>query len=510
MKTLRLILGDQLNAQHSWFQEVRPEVVYVLMEVRQETDYVRHHVQKVVAFFAAMRAFAEMLRHQGHQVAYLTLDDPRNQQTLPENLKALLHEHQASRLEWMLPDEWRVDQQLQAFAASLELETAGVDSEHFFEPREALGTLFRGKKTYLMETFYRKMRQQHQVLVEGGKPVGGKWNFDQENRKRYDGAVPLPPVPHFHTDVSDLVRLLTDHGVTTVGSLAAGDLRWPVTREQGLQALEHFVQERLPFFGTYQDALTEEGPFLFHSLLSFALNVKLLSPREVVDRAIQEWKQRPEAISLAQLEGFVRQILGWREYMRGVYWAEMPGYRSQNFLEHDRPLPEWFWTGETQMRCLRQAVTQSLEHAYAHHIQRLMVTGNFALLAGVDPEAVDAWYLGIYVDALEWVELPNTRGMRQYADGGQVATKPYAASAKYLNRMGDHCVECAYDPKQKTGPRACPFNALYWEFFVRHRERLQGNHRIGMTYRTWDKMAPEAQQQLLEQASSIREHLEVL
>ncbi len=510
MKTLRLILGDQLNAQHSWFQEVRPEVVYVLMEVRQETDYVRHHVQKVVAFFAAMRAFAERLRHQGHQVVYLTLDDPRNQQTLPENLKALLHEHQASRLEWMLPDEWRVDQQLQAFAASLELETAGVDSEHFFEPREALGTLFRGKKTYLMETFYRKMRQQHQVLVEGGKPVGGKWNFDQENRKRYDGAVPLPPVPHFHTDVSDLVRLLTDHGVTTVGSLAAGDLRWPVTREQGLQALEHFVQERLPFFGTYQDALTEEGPFLFHSLLSFALNVKLLSPREVVDRAIQEWKQRPEAISLAQLEGFVRQILGWREYMRGVYWAEMPGYRSQNFLEHDRPLPEWFWTGETQMRCLRQAVTQSLEHAYAHHIQRLMVTGNFALLAGVDPEAVDAWYLGIYVDALEWVELPNTRGMSQYADGGQVATKPYVASANYLNRMGDHCVQCAYDPKQKTGPRACPFNALYWEFFVRHRERLQGNHRIGMTYRTWDKMAPEAQQQLLEQASWVREHLEVL
>ena len=510
MKTLRLILGDQLNAQHSWFQEVRPEVVYVLMEVRQETDYVRHHVQKVVAFFAAMRAFAERLRHQGHQVVYLTLDDPRNQQTLPENLKALLHEHQASRLEWMLPDEWRVDQQLQAFAASLELETAGVDSEHFFEPREALGTLFRGKKTYLMETFYRKMRQQHQVLVEGGKPVGGKWNFDQENRKRYDGAVPLPPVPHFHTDVSDLVRLLTDHGVTTVGSLAAGDLRWPVTREQGLQALEHFVQERLPFFGTYQDALTEEGPFLFHSLLSFALNVKLLSPREVVERAIQEWKQRPEAISLAQLEGFVRQILGWREYMRGVYWAEMPGYRSQNFLEHDRPLPEWFWTGETQMRCLRQAVTQSLEHAYAHHIQRLMVTGNFALLAGVDPEAVDAWYLGIYVDALEWVELPNTRGMSQYADGGQVATKPYVASANYLNRMGDHCVQCAYDPKQKTGPRACPFNALYWEFFVRHRERLQGNHRIGMTYRTWDKMAPEAQQQLLEQASWIREHLEVL
>ncbi len=510
MTTLRLILGDQLNAQHSWFQEVRPDVTYVLMEVRQETDAVRHHLQKVVAFFAAMRSFAERLRQQGHRVVYLTLDDPQNQQTFPGNLQALLRAHQATRLEWMLPDEWRVDQQLQEFAASLEIETEAVDSEHFFEPRETLATLFRGKKTYLMESFYRKMRQKHQILLDAGKPVGGKWNYDQDNRQRYDGAVPLPEPLHFHRDVSELVQLLHEQGVVTMGHLADHDLMWPTTREQALQALEAFVQERLPFFGTYQDALTEAGPFLFHSLLSFALNVKLLHPREVVEAAVQAWEQRPDVISLAQVEGFVRQILGWREFMRGVYWAQMPEYRSMNFLEHDRPLPAWFWTGDTKMRCLQQAITQSLQHAYAHHIQRLMVTGNFALLAGIDPDAVDAWYLGIYVDALEWVEVTNTRGMSQFADGGLVATKPYVASANYLNRMGDHCTRCPYDPKLKTGPRACPFNALYWDFFDRHRARLQRNPRIGMTYRTWDRMAPEAQQQLLQQASWIRDHLEAL
>ena len=298
--------------------------------------------------------------------------------------------------------------------------------------------------------------------------------------------------------------MLEKAGVSTIGEAESGKIHWPVTRTEALQLLDHFVKELLPWFGKYQDALTTADPFLFHSRLSFALNVKLLDPQEVVSSAVKMWESDPEKFDIAQVEGFVRQIMGWREYMRGLYWAQMPEYATLNFFAHDAALPEWFWTGDTKMECQRLAIRQSLQHAYAHHIQRLMVTGNFALLLGVDPNAVDAWYLGIYIDALEWVEITNTRGMSQYADGGIVGSKPYVSSANYLNKMSDYCSNCFYDHKQKTGTRACPFNSLYWDFYDRNRELLEKNPRIGFALRNWDKMTAEQQEAIRNQAAAIK------
>jgi deoxyribodipyrimidine photolyase-related protein len=507
---LRLLLGDQLNHQHSWFQEARPDVTYVLMEIRSETDYVRHHVQKVTAFFAAMRHFAAELQAQGHRVRYIRLDDPHNHQSFAANLRWLSAELQATSLAYQLPDEFRLDQQLQAVAESIELPVTVVDSEHFLTSREAVADFFVGKKTYLLESFYRHLRKKHSVLLDGNAPVGGKWNFDASNRNAYDSQVALPPPRPFVNDVADLVQMLEAQKVPTIGKITPTQLNWPISRAQALESLAHFCQHSLPHFGTYQDALTDADPFLFHSRLSFALNTKLLHPWEVIQRSLAEWEQRPQAISLAQVEGFVRQILGWREFIRGVYWAHMPDYATMNALGHQATLPSWFWNGETQMRCLQHTISQSLEYAYAHHIQRLMVTGNFALLAGIHPDAVDAWYLGIYIDAIEWVELPNTRGMSQFADGGLVATKPYCSSANYFKKMGNYCDGCLYNPKQRHGAGACPFNSLYWEFHARHRETFAQNHRLGMVYRTWDKMNPSERDKLIEHAQWIRGNLEDL
>ncbi|MEL6533824.1 MAG: cryptochrome/photolyase family protein [Bacteroidota bacterium] len=498
--TMRLVLGDQLNLQHSWFSEVDQEVVYVLMEMRQETDYVKHHRQKVLAFFGAMRRFAEQLREQGHQVEYLTLDDPRNSQSLTDNLTFLRQEHSCDLVSYQLPDEYRLDVQLSTWAQRQEFTVTAVDSEHFLTDRTTLAEMFKGKKTYLMESFYRKMRKQYDILMEGTEPVTGRWNYDAENRKKLPKAFSIPPALFFQHNLIALDSLLDEQGVETLGQGEAQSFPWPLTRDEALQTLDHFIEYLLPLFGTYQDAMHSDETYLYHSRLSFALNVKILSPLEVVKRVEEAWLQDPERVSLAQVEGYIRQIIGWREYMRGVYWAHMPEYADRNRLGHKRSLPQWYWTGETKMNCLRHSITQSLEHAYAHHIQRLMVTGNFALLAGVHPDEVDAWYLGIYIDAIEWVEITNTRGMSQFADGGLVGTKPYVSSANYIHKMSNYCTSCHYDKKEKVGENACPFNSLYWHFYDRHREQLERNPRIGMMYRTWDKMDPTTKEQILGQA----------
>ena len=510
MTTLRLILGDQLNENHSWFQNPDPQIHYLLMEMRQETDYVKHHVQKICAFFLSMRRFSEKLKKLDFQVHYLRLDDPKNFQTLENNLDHFLTKLKCDRFEWQLPDEWRLDQQLKNFFTSHDFEGGPVDSEHFLTDRGEVETYFEGKKQYLMENFYRALRRRDNILMEGTKPTGGIWNYDAENRKAYDGSVNFSRGPIPKNNVQEILTMLEDSEVSMIGTLKPEEMNWPVDRNQALEQLEWFCSEALPHFGTFQDALTEKDPFLFHSRLSYALNTKMLHPREVIGQALESWENNPEDISLAQVEGFIRQILGWREYMRGIYWAKMPEYQSMNHFGFKRPLPEFFWTGETKMRCVGQAIRQSLEHAYAHHIQRLMVTGNFAMLAGVNPDEVDRWYLGIYIDALEWVELPNTRGMSQYADGGLLASKPYAASANYLNKMGDHCKICYYDPKQRMGEKACPFNSFYWAFLVNQREKLGKNPRLGNSYRTWDRMDPEIQKDLLKQSESYQEQIEKL
>lgn len=510
---LRLILGDQLNHSHSWYAaKPDPAVTYVLLEMRQETDYARHHIQKVMAFFAAMRAFAQQLRQQGHTVVYRQLDDPENTQTLEGNLGQLVRQLGATHLEYQHPDEWRLDQQLKGMGEMLGIPVAACDSEHFLTTREAVGRFFAGKKTYLLENFYRAERKRLGYLMQpDGSPEGGAWNFDADNREALPKGHVVPEPFVEVQDLTEIHAMIQKAGVQTMGRCAdPARFGWPTTRAAALRLLEAFAQTCLPLFGTYEDAMSTRSWAVYHSRLSFALNVKLLSPAEVVERCIAEYQARPEAISLAQIEGFVRQIVGWREYMRGIYWAEMPRFGTLNFFGHERPLPDWFWTGDTRMNCLRHALGQSLDRAYAHHIQRLMVIGNFALLMGAHPDAVDAWYLGVYIDALEWVEITNTRGMSQYADGGIVGSKPYVASGAYIARMSDYCGGCMYNVKEKTGPNACPLNALYWHFYDRNRSLLEKNPRIGMVYKTWEKMAPAQRQALLAKAEDTLSRLESL
>ncbi len=510
MKTLRLLLGDQLNSQHTWFKEVNNQVVYALFEMRQETDYAKHHIQKVVGFFAAMRAFKEQLVQAGHQVVYYTISDQRNLQNLPANLLQCIKEFGIERFEYQLPDEYRLDEQLKAFTHSISIPFAVVDSEHFLSSRIEVKQLFEGKKQVLMETFYRQMRKRYQVLMDGDAPVGGKWNYDAENRNKWKGTPAAPTITVSKTDVSKLVEEIQQAGVTCIGEIRTDAFHWPITREQALQQVEVFVTKSLPFFGQFQDAMSSKEPFLFHSLLSFALNTKLISPLEVVQRAVEEWKAKPSTITLPQIEGFVRQIIGWREYMRGIYWWKMPEFAQLNYFNHQTKLPHYFWDANTKMNCVKEAVSASLQQAYAHHIQRLMVTGNFALLAGIHPDEVDAWYLGVYMDAIEWVEVTNTRGMSQYADGGIVGSKPYISSANYIDKMSDYCGGCTYDKKTKVGAKACPFNSLYWHFFERNRTLLQGNQRLGMMYNVWNKMPADERAAIVQQAEHYLARLEEL
>jgi len=443
MTTIRLLLGDQLNIQHSWFRNVDKTKIYVLMEVRQETDYVLHHAQKILAIFAAMRDMARQLNELGHQVHYFKIDDPKNLHAIRANIDVLIAQYKADTVEYQAPDEWRLDQQLYQHGRISTIPWRMVDSEHFYTHRGQAADIFKGRKQWLMEYFYRQMRVQHQILMDDKKPVGDQWNFDHDNRKAWKG-IPVEPVDiRTRHDHSALWQSIVNAGVASFGHAQENAFAWALNRQEALQQLEGFVENALPHFGDFQDAMHTKAWRLFHSLLSFALNVKMLTPHEVVKRA--EDAYRAGQVPLAAAEGFIRQILGWREYIRGVYWANMPEYAEKNFFQHQRDLPQWFWTGKTKMNCLSHAITQSLEQAHAHHIQRLMVIGNFSLLVGLNPTAVHRWYLGVYIDAFEWVELPNTLGMSQFADGGLLATKPYVSSAAYIDKMSDYCKGCHYD-----------------------------------------------------------------
>jgi len=498
-KTLRLIFGDQLNHQHSWFHQVDENVVYVMMEVRSETDYVVHHIQKVVAFFQSMRLFVEELEMKGHQVVYLKLDDSENKQSFTENIRWISQKYEVESIEYQLPDEYRVDHELKSLSEALNLSVCVVDSEHFFTSRTEFAEFFKGKKQFLMESFYRYMRKKHDILMVADQPEGDKWNFDSDNRKKIPANHSIIQPYLFHRDVTEIVDMIQKTGVKTMGEIDEKQFIWPVTRNESLELLNFFVEYCLPYFGTFQDAMTLEAWSVYHSRISFAMNVKLISPKEVINKVILHYRQNNE-ISLNQVEGFMRQILGWREYMRGIYWMHMPEYDSLNFFNHENKLPDWYWTGETKMKCLSHSIKQSLQFSYAHHIQRLMVTGNFALLAGIHPDEVDRWYLGIYIDASEWVEITNTRGMSQFADGGIVGTKPYVSSANYIDKMGSYCSKCLYNSKLKVGEKACPFNSLYWHFYARNEQLLRKNPRIGMAYVTLDKMQPQVKEELLKQA----------
>lgn len=509
-KIVRLILGDQLNSDHSWYKKVDEHVVYALMEIRSETDYVTHHIQKVTAFFAAMRQFAEHLKQMGHQVIYIKLGDVKNKQTFSENCNSIIHTHSITHFQYQLPDEYRLDATLKKYCGSLKIPHTVFDSAHFLTTRNELGDFFKGKKTFLMESFYRYMRKKNDLLMQGTAPLTGKWNHDEANRKKLPRNHKAMSPLYFENKVDEIVSEIKKAGVVTIGNIDSQNFIWPSNRKQSLDLLDYFVKFGLPYFGTYQDAMTPGDWSLYHSRLSFSLNCKLISPLEVIRKAIEEWNKRQDEIEFNQLEGFVRQILGWREYMRGIYWLKMPEYATLNYFNHSNQLPQWYWTGKTKMNCLKHAIGQSLNHSYAHHIQRLMVTGNFALLAGVHPDEVDRWYLGIYIDAIDWVEITNTRGMSQFADGGIVGTKPYVSSAAYIDKMSDYCQTCYYNKAKKTGDKACPFNSLYWNFYDCNESKLAANPRIGMMYNVWKRMNPQAKSELLQQAEYYLKHIDSL
>jgi deoxyribodipyrimidine photolyase-related protein len=503
LKRIRLILGDQLNPSHSWFDQVHDDTLYVIAEMHQEAQYPTAHMQKIVAFFHAMRAFARQLETKGHKVTYQSIHE-EPERSLNTRIIALTETHQIDCFEYQLPDDYRLDQQLLALSTQLKerkIEVVSVDTEHFLTSRFELKQLF-GDKSLLMERFYRYMRKKHKVLMEGEKPLGGKWNFDHDNRKAYDFKTPIIEPLQFNYNVSAITEEIEKSGVTSFGVIDSQQFNWPKDYADARLLLDYFCAHLLQHFGTFQDALYSGHSFLFHSRLSFALNTKMISPKEVISTVIQAKEIEPR-ISLEQVEGFVRQLLGWREFMRGVYWKEMPGYKKLNFFNHSRPLPEFYWTGKTKMKCVSHAVTQTKNEAYAHHIQRLMVTGNFGLLAEIDPDALDLWYLGVYADAIEWVEITNTRGMSQFADGGIIATKPYISSGNYIDKMSNYCKQCHFNPKEKNGETACPFNALYWNFLVKKREVLANNQRMSMMYRILDKKSEEELSAHLERAEML-------
>ena len=507
MPSLRFVLGDQLNRDVSSLRGLDPATDIVLMvEVAEETSYVGHHKQKIALILSAMRHFAAGLEGEGVRVDYVRLDDPANSGSFSGELARALARHAVDRVIVTEPGEYRVWEMMRGWAALTGLAVEIREDDRFLCSRGRFARWAEGRKSYRMEFFYREMRRETGLLMEGGEPVGGRWNFDAENRKALPAGV-RPPACVAHSpdaitrEVIDLVvRRFPDH----VGDLAP--FRWAVTREEALADLADFVARRLPSFGDYQDAMKRGEPFLFHALLSTSLNLGLLTAREVCMAAEAAW--RAGHAPLHAVEGFIRQILGWREYVRGLYWLRMPAYAQTTALDASRPLPSFYWSGETEMACIAEAVADTRRNAYAHHIQRLMVTGNFALLAGLNPPEVEAWYLAVYADAYEWVELPNTHGMALFADGGLLASKPYAASGAYIDRMSDYCGGCRYRPSIKQGPGACPFNLLYWHFLAENSDRLAGNPRMAMPYRTLAAMAPERRAAVLAEARAFLDGLD--
>ena len=506
MRNLVIILGDQLDASASALVDFDPAQDALWMaEVDEESTHVISAKQRSTVFLSAMRHFAAELRSRGWSLTYIELDAPHNSGTLAGELDKAILQCKPQQLVMTAPGEWRVLQAIRALAAKHAVVLDLRDDTHFFSTVRDFAAHARGRKQLRLEFFYRELRQKTGLLMEGGKPLGGQWNFDADNRGSFgkQGPVALPSRAYFEPDpiTRAVIELVNQRYAHHPGSLDS--FGWPVTRAQALQALADFVTHRLPMFGLYQDAMWEGEVWLYHSHLSSALNLKLLNPREVVAAAVAALQQG--LAPLPAVEGFIRQILGWREYVRGIYWTHMPGYASRNAFEKHEPLPEFYWSGNTGMACLRDAIQQTLQHGYAHHIQRLMVTGLYALLLGVEPAQVHQWYLGVYVDAVEWVELPNTLGMSQFADGGLMASKPYIASGKYIDRMSNHCKGCRYNPALSTGERACPFTTLYWDYLIRHADTLAKNPRMLMQLKNASRLTADERAAISGQATALRQ-----
>jgi len=505
LRRLVLVLGDQLWQDNPALADIDPAQDQVLMiEARGEATAVWSHRARIAVFLSAMRHFRDALRAASLPLTYLALDDPTfAAASLPERLALALDALRPQALRICEPGEWRLQQDIEAVAQAAGVSLTWCEDSHFLCSRARFARWADGRKEWRMEHFYRTMRREHRVLMDGDQPLGGQWNFDADNRRAYPkagpGAIPEPARFEPDTLTREVIALVQAQFPDHPGALDA--FAWPVTRSQGLVALQRFIDERLLGFGPYQDAMWSDTPFGWHSLLSVALNLHLIHPREVIDAVEAAHRERgAQALPLASVEGFIRQLLGWREFVRGVYWQTMPGLKTANHFGHARDLPRWYWTGETQMACLRDAIGQTLAHGYAHHIQRLMVTGQFALLAGIAPQQVADWYLAVYVDAIEWVELPNVAGMALYADGGRFTSKPYIASGQYIDRMSNHCKGCRYRPAERTGPHACPITTLYWAFLDRHEAELAANPRSALMVRNLARLSADERLAIREQA----------
>ncbi|HJO50616.1 cryptochrome/photolyase family protein [Sulfitobacter pontiacus] len=500
---LVLVLGDQLTETLSALAQAdKARDTVVMAEVADEAAYVRHHPKKIALIFAAMRKFAHALEQDGWKVVYTQLDDTDNAGSIVGELLRRAAQTGASEVLATEPGEWRLIDKLKYAPLKVHL----LPDDRFLATHAEFEAWAEGRKALRMEYFYREMRRKTGLLMEGDQPAGGKWNFDHDNRKAAPEDVTVDGPLRFDPDATtrEVLELVQARFGDNFGALEP--FWFATTRAEALQALDHFIANALPRFGDYQDAMLNESEFLYHAILSPYLNIGLLNVTEICEAAANAYAAGHAPINAA--EGFIRQIIGWREYVRGIYFLEGPDYTARNILGHDRDLPWFYWGGETRMNCVAKAVGQTRTQAYAHHIQRLMVTGNFALLAGIDPAQVHEWYLAVYADAFEWVEAPNTIGMSQFADGGVIASKPYVSSGAYINRMSDHCKSCHYSVSAKTGDTACPFNLLYWHFLDRHRDRFSNNPRMGNMYRTWDRMDADKRKTVLAEGDALLARLD--
>jgi len=507
MTTLIPILGDQLSPGLSALDGIDPaDAVLLMMEVVEETTYVRHHQQKIAFILSAMRHHAAALRDAGWRVDYVTLDDPDAAGSFTGEVARAIARHAPDRIVVTEAGEWRVAAMLDGWQTLFGIPVDIRSDTRFIATHAEFEQWAAGRPDLTMEWFYRLMRTRTGILMDGKRPAGNRWNFDKDNRKRAEADLLMPRPLAFAPDAitRDVLALVAARFPDHPGVLDGFD--YAVTAADASAQADQFFAHALADFGPYEDAMLTGERHLWHSILSPYINAGLLDPLDLCRRAEAEY--RAGRVPLQSAEGYVRQILGWREYMRGIYWREGPDYVHRNHLDHTRQLPRWYWTGDTDMHCLGEAIGQTLATAHAHHIQRLMVTGNFALLIGADPHAVHLWYLEVYLDAYEWVELPNTLGMSQFGDGGLVGSKPYVSSGAYIDRMSDYCRHCRYDVRQRIGENACPFNALYWDFLARHEDKLRTNPRLRMPYRTWDRQSPEAQSDTRNQAKSFLAQLD--
>lgn len=507
MKTLVPVLGDQLTPTLSSLRDADPaETIVLMMEVGDETTYVRHHKQKIAYILSAMRHHAAALTKAGWTVDYVQLDDPDNSGSFTGEMARAVERHAPDQIVVTEAGEWRVAAMLESWETIFGIPVDIRADDRFVATHAEFDAWASERKQLTMEFFYRDMRRKTGLLMDGKKPVGDRWNFDKENRKpaKADLFMPQPHVFKPDAITKEVLALVAKRFADHPGTLDG--FAYAVTAKDAEKQAAYFMAKALPQFGDYEDAMLTGERYLWHSILSPYINSGLLDPLDLCRRAEAEY--RAGRAPLNSVEGYVRQIIGWREYMRGIYWREGPDYVTRNFLNHKRKLPGWYWTGDTDMHCLKEAIGQTLETAHAHHIQRLMVTGNFALLIGADPAEVHRWYLEVYVDAYEWVELPNTLGMSQFGDGGLLGSKPYISSGAYIDRMSDYCGHCRYDVKKRVGEDACPYNALYWDFLARHEGKLSDNQRLRMPYATWKKQSAQSRNETRGQAKTFLQSLD--